>query len=226
MVLTTLHTCNVCKCTHVTWLICTRQFRQLATVGKVIGAAVVALLGIKCCVKVINAGEVGLVDLFGTVSEDTLKAGIHVVNPLSKVHSFSIKTQNVDMSARVPTNEGLNVEVDMSVLFRLDPEQVRDLYMKVGKDFVNVVLQPTARAVLRNTVAMHEAKSLYTSGRAVIGTQIIENMTTALACRGIVTEDVLMRSIALPINVSKARQLPAAAPCPPVLPLPQRKNPY
>jgi regulator of protease activity HflC (stomatin/prohibitin superfamily) len=48
-----------------------------------------------------------------------------------------------------------------------------------------------------------QAKSLYTAGRAIIGTQVIENMTTALASRGIVTEDVLMRSIALPRNVSQ-----------------------
>lgn len=46
-------------------------------------------------VTVIPAGNVGVVDLFGTVSPATLKAGINPVNSLARVVKFPVKTQEL-----------------------------------------------------------------------------------------------------------------------------------
>lgn len=167
-------------------------------------AAAVGGLGLLKCITVVQAGEVGLVDTLGNVSEQHLQPGLHLVNPMAKVRKFSVKTQNLSFSAMVPTNEGLSVEVEMAVLFRLDPEHVRELYKNVGKKYQSVVLEPTARAVLRNTVARHEAKQLYTAGREKLALDVADELSTQLRSRGIVAEQVLMKRIKLPINVSAA----------------------
>ena len=58
------------------------------------GAAAVAGLGVLLALAqmltVIPAGHIGVVDFFGSVSPDTLKAGINTRNPLAMIHKFSV----------------------------------------------------------------------------------------------------------------------------------------
>src|SRR5437660_763099 len=71
----------------------------------------------------IPTGNVGVLTLFGRVTGETLPEGIHLVNPLKSVQKLSIQTQSVKESANVPSNEGLILALDTSLLFRLDKEK-------------------------------------------------------------------------------------------------------
>eukprot|EP00036_Acanthoecidae_sp_10tr_P011172 CAMPEP_0182926200 /NCGR_PEP_ID=MMETSP0105_2-20130417/11166_1 /TAXON_ID=81532 ORGANISM="Acanthoeca-like sp., Strain 10tr" /NCGR_SAMPLE_ID=MMETSP0105_2 /ASSEMBLY_ACC=CAM_ASM_000205 /LENGTH=286 /DNA_ID=CAMNT_0025064079 /DNA_START=212 /DNA_END=1072 /DNA_ORIENTATION=+ len=173
-----------------------------------VGAATAAsLVLLRSCFTIVEAGTVALVDVLGTVHEKVLTPGLHFVNPIASVHHFSIKTRNLTIQSSVPTNEGLNVEIDMSVLFKLNPAMVRDLYMKVGQQYEHVILEPSVRSVVRNVIANFEAKSLYSEGRKLISTQVQSTLDSDVAKRGIMIEEVLMRDIALPKNVSKSIEL-------------------
>jgi len=68
----------------------------------------------------IPTGNVGVLTLFGRVTGETLPEGIHLVNPLKSVQKLSIQTQAVKESANVPSNEGLILALDTSLLFHLD----------------------------------------------------------------------------------------------------------
>jgi len=68
----------------------------------------------------IPTGNVGVLTLFGKVTGETLGEGIHLVNPLKSVQKLSIQTQSVKESASVPSNEGLMLALDTSLLFHLD----------------------------------------------------------------------------------------------------------
>jgi len=172
--------------------------------GKWAALAGGGILAASTVVSVIPAGNVGLVDIFGTVGHDVLHPGIHLVNPLANIRIFSIQTRNITQDVTVPTKEGLNVKLTITVLYRLDPKHVRDVFVTVGKSYQDVVLIPQARSTLRDIVATHEAKALYTSGRAIIGSQVLRKLNEQLNNRGIIVEDTLMKDIALPVNISRA----------------------
>jgi regulator of protease activity HflC (stomatin/prohibitin superfamily) len=155
-------------------------------------------------VKVIPAGHVGVVDFFGMVSERTLKPGINLVNPFAKVIKMSIKTQEVKESTTVPTQEGLSLNLEVSLLFHLDPDKAGEVYKTVGVDYVDIIIIPQFRSVVRTVTAGYEAKALYTSVREKLATGITDDLKKQIEPRGIVVENTPLRNIQLPPKVAEA----------------------
>ena len=170
--------------------------------GLVIG--LLALLAFSRAVTVIPAGHVGVVDLFGKVQPDTLKSGIQLVNPLARVVKMTIQTQEIKEVMDVPSKEGLTVQIELSVLFHLDPEKAQDVYRTVGEDYVPVLLQPQFRIVARGVTAAYEAKAMYTSEREQLAMVIAEDLRRLVQARGVTVEATPMRKLTLPQRLSAA----------------------
>jgi len=153
---------------------------------------------------VIPAGHVGVVDFFGNVTKNTLKPGINFVNPLARVVRMSIKTQELKELANVPSQEGLTVSLEVSVLYHLDPEKAADVYKTVGPVYQEILLVPQFRSVIRTVTASYEAKALYTSMREKLATNIKTDLETLLNPRGILIENTPLRNISLPQRVTEA----------------------
>ena len=77
---------------------------------------------------VIPAGTVGVVDFLGMVSDNTLKPGVNLVNPLARIIKYSFKTQELKETMTVPSKEGLPVQLEISLLYRVDPAMANDIY--------------------------------------------------------------------------------------------------
>src|SRR5437867_11718249 len=105
----------------------------------------------------IPTGSVGVLTLFGRVTGETLPEGIHLVNPLKSVQKLSIQTQSLKESANVPSNEGLILALDTSLLFHLDKAQAAFVYQTVGEAYVEKVVEPTLRAAIRASTSAHTA---------------------------------------------------------------------
>lgn len=155
-------------------------------------------------IRIVPAGCVGVVDLFGRVSSRVLNSGINFVNPLSKVVILSIRTQEDKETMNVPSKEGMNVSLDVSVLYRIDPARAVDLYKTVGPEYQEIVLLPQYRAAARGVTVVHEAKALYTSEREMLTQGIFDSLKNLVEGRGIIIERVLLRAITLPPTVSGA----------------------
>jgi regulator of protease activity HflC (stomatin/prohibitin superfamily) len=110
----------------------------------------------------IPTGNVGVLTLFGRVTGETLPEGIHLVNPLKSVQKLSVQTQSLKESANVPSNEGLILALDTSLLFRLDKTMAAQVYQTVGADYVEKIVEPTLRAAIRASTSAHTANALYT----------------------------------------------------------------
>ena len=139
-----------------------------------LGALVAALSN---CFTVIPAGSVGVVDFFGTVSDNTLKSGINFVNPLARIVKMSIKTQELKEVMDVPSKEGLTVQLEVSVLYHLNPEKAADVYKTVGEEYEGIIIEPQFRSVTRGVTASFEAKALYTSEREHLSKIILQEIT-------------------------------------------------
>ena len=170
----------------------------------VVGSVFLILFILAQAVRVVPAGHVGVIDFFGKVSSRTLSSGINLVNPLARVISLSIQTQEDKETMSVPSKEGLNVSLEISILYRLKPEAAADIYRTVGRGYREIVLIPQSRSVARDVTVASEAKALYTSEREVLAQKFHDYLQQHVEGRGIVIESILLRSITLPPTVSQA----------------------
>lgn len=162
-------------------------------------------------VAVIPAGTVGVHDLFGSVSASELPAGLRTKHPFAHIETMSIKTHEIKETSEVPSKEGLIVRLDISILFKIQPNKADEIYKKIGKWYWDVVITPPLRSVIRETTAKFEVKALYTTSRINITVDIFETLSPILEERGIILEKVLLRDLGLPIKITEAIELKLTA---------------
>ena len=167
-------------------------------------AALFIIIAISQCITVIPAGNVGVVDFFGTVSDNTLKAGMNFVNPLARVVKFSVQTQEVKEVMDVPSKEGLTVQLEVSALYHLNPEKAAQVYKTVGENYAEIILEPQFRSVARGVTAGYEAKALYTSEREMLSQIILVDLQKLVEPRGITVEVAPLRRVGLPAGLTQS----------------------
>jgi prohibitin 1 len=164
----------------------------------VILGLVLALILLFASVVSIPTGHVGVLTLFGRVTGEALGEGIHLINPLKSVEKLSLQTQSLKESANTPSNEGLILALDTSLLFHLDRSKAAEVYQKVGANYAEKIVEPTMRAAIRGSTSAHTANALYTNARELVQQQIQDELTAQLAPRGVIVENVLLRDVQLP----------------------------
>ena len=170
----------------------------------IIGIILSVVLGLFSFMKIVPAGRVGVVDLWGNVAEQERKSGINLVNPFVNLVLMNIQTQEIKETMQVPSKEGLTMSIDASILYRLNPEKASDIYRTIGTDFDDVVVVPQFRSAMREATVYYDAKNLYTSGREEIIAKISSDLEKMLSERGIILEKVLLRAVILPQTVAIA----------------------
>ncbi len=181
--------------------------RSLAIVLMVIGL-------ITSAVKQIDAGFVGVKSLFGKVQPDVLPSGLNFVNPVMDVRSLDIRTQNYTMSGqhdegaqtgddaiRVLTADGLEVTIDLSVLYRVIPEEAPRLIREIGVNYEDKIVRPITRTRIRDNAVYYDAVSLYSTKRDEFQDRIFKSIDQDFKKRGLFLENLLVRNITLPGSV-------------------------
>ncbi|MEJ7674388.1 MAG: SPFH domain-containing protein [Chitinophagaceae bacterium] len=77
------------------------QLYRFGKLGRIIGGVLIVLGIFISAVIQIDAGEVGIKVLFGSVKKDVLSSGLHFVNPLYEIKKVDVKTQNYTMSGQL-----------------------------------------------------------------------------------------------------------------------------
>ena len=170
------------------------------SVGLLVIVLLVVVVG-SCSVTTIDTGHVGVLTLFGQVTREQLPEGMHIINPLKAVTKLSIRTQESKEIAEVPSSEGLLIHLEASLLYRLEPAQATDVYQKIGRDYMDVVVSPNFRSVMRTVTAAHTASALYSDARESVAQQMLVEMRKIVQPRGIMIENVLLRDIKLPATL-------------------------
>ena len=169
-----------------------------------IGIIVASVIAISQCWTVIPAGHTGVIDFLGLVSDQTLKPGVNLVNPMAKIEKMSIKTQEMKELMSVPSKEGLSVDLEISLLFKLDSDKANEIYKTVGPNYVDIILVPQFRSVVRGVTARYEAKALYTASREQLAGEIITELEKLVGPRGITVEQAPLRQIQLPARLTQS----------------------
>ncbi|KAA9338284.1 prohibitin family protein [Hymenobacter busanensis] len=165
-------------------------------------------------VKQIEPGEVGVQTLFGRVQSRILTSGLNVVNPFVNVTTFDTRTQNYTMSTvhdegqksgddaiRVLTADGLEVVVDLTVLYRVIPERTPQILTRIGEDYQNKIVRPITRTRIRDNAVYYDAVALYSTRRNEFQARILSTIQTDFQRNGLELQQLLIRNIQLPQSV-------------------------
>lgn len=195
----------------------TPSFKKLGRIGYLIGFALIVLGVVSSCFVQITAGSVGVQSLFGKIQGKVLTEGLNVVNPIMSVIKFDVKTQNYTMSAihdegdqesddaiRVLSSDGLEVVIDLTVLFRVTADKAPTILRTIGEDYTNVVVRPIVRTKIRDLAANYEAVALYSSKREEFQQRLFTAIEKEFTKRGFSLEQVLIRNLNLPQSVKAA----------------------
>lgn len=190
--------------------------KKIASTVLIILAIVIFLFN---AIRIVEAGYTGVYTLFGKVKEQEVSSGLHVINPFAKIIPMSIRTQEYTMTSirnegnkegvdaiTSLTKEGLSVDLDMTVLFKIEESRASEIYRTVGLDYEERILRPSIRTSIRDVIAQYEAKDIYSEKRQVASNEIKERLSTDLNARGIIIESVLLRNVVLPPNLANAIQ--------------------
>jgi len=187
--------------------------RFAGTINKV--AVLVILIGVLVsAVKIIEPGKVGVQTLFGKVQDGILESGLHIINPFVDVTTFSIQTENYTMSAKasegtvqgddsisVLSSDGLEVTIDLSVLYKVNPIRAPFIYQNIGIDYEHKIVRPVTRTAIRDNAVNYVAVDLYSTKRGEFQFKINKTITDNFAKNGLLVEQVLVRNISLPATV-------------------------
>ncbi len=181
---------------------------------KIAGVLIMVVGVLISSVVQIDAGQVGVKKLFGKVQNDVLQSGLHMINPLVEVTRLDIKTQNYTMSGvhdegaratddaiRVLTADGLEVTIDLTVLFRLTEADAPRLVKETGVNYVDKIVRPLTRTKIRDNSVYYDAISLYSSKRDEFQNRIFKSIEEDFKKRGLFLEQLLVRNITLPQSV-------------------------
>ena len=183
-----------------------------------LAAVLIMLIGVLLSsFRQINVGFVGVKSLFGNVKDGPLPSGLHLVNPLMDVTQIDVRTQNYTMSGvhnegdvegddaiRVLTSDGLEVTIDLTVLYRVMSGETPNLLRVIGADFKDKIVRPICRTKIRDNAVYYEAIALYSTRRDEFQTRIYNSIEGDFKKRGLVLEQLLIRNISLPTSVKRS----------------------
>jgi len=189
-------------------------YGRFAKVIRSIAVAIILVGVLVKCILQIEAGQVGVKSLFGKVQNDVLSSGLHMINPFVEVQRLDIKTQNYTMSGihdegtkagddaiRVLTSDGLEVTIDLTVLYKLLPSEAPRLVRETGVDYTDKIVRPLTRTKIRDNAVYYEAISLYSTKRDEFQQRIFKSIEDDFRKRGLILEQLLVRNITLPQSV-------------------------
>ncbi|MBD2055240.1 prohibitin family protein [Oculatella sp. FACHB-28] len=172
-------------------------------------AAFIGLISILVCfsrtLRIISAGNVGVVESFGKVAERPLTPGIHAVNPFSDLEVFSTRLRDVTEEIEVTSQEGLTFNLHVSLQYRLEPQQVVNFYQSIGDDETEIV-RSRFRSIVREITASYPVESVYSSRRQEVSEQMQERLSEQLEPLGFSVEGAYLREAILPETLQAAIQ--------------------
>ena len=160
-------------------------------------------------VKTVPAGHVSVATLFGKVVDRPFDEGLHIpVNPLYQWYDFDARSETITETASVPSQDQLSTQMDVSVKFRINSAQTPSTLQQYGDKnrVVTMQLIPSLRAALREAgKTIPRAEDFFleeTQNRLQM--QLVGDLKDSLNEKGLIIEEVLIRSIILPPFIMKA----------------------
>lgn len=193
----------------------TPMISRFSRTGVIIAIVLMGLGIVTSCFVQIDAGQVGVKKLFGKVQPSVLHSGLNFVNPLYEIERLDIKTLNYTMSGvndqgsksgdddaiKVLTADGLEVTIDLTVLYRVVASEAPRIIRETGVNYEDKIVRPISRTRIRDNAVYYDAIALYSTKRDEFQNRIFKGIEADFKSRGLLLENLLVRNITLPAAV-------------------------
>lgn len=178
---------------------------------------IVILILLISSIRIVPPGYVGVKILLGNVNKLALKNGIHLVIPIVNLIKMDVRTQSYTMSImstegqmkgddaiRALTKDGLSIDLDVTVWYKLMPSEAPNVYQNIGPDYVSKIVRPAIRTAIRDVAVKYSVVEIYSKKRSEVTMGIQEELVESFTDRGVICERVLLRNVQLPLKVRNA----------------------
>ncbi len=181
------------------------SLERYAKIFVILGVMFGLLLLFVVRLTVISDGEVGVKKTLGNFDNTELKSGIKVYIPiLTKIYKVNTKETIINEKISVPSQEGLMVELDASVIYSVKGNMASEIKQTVTGDIKDTLLIPYLRNGLRDIASGYEAKAMYSvTGREEISNKLRILLEEKLGDR-LIINDALLRDTVLPSTIKNA----------------------
>lgn len=164
----------------------------------------------------VDAGEVLVPVQFGKVLAPMDEEGLSLISPFARRIRMPVRTVEISFisaaneeegglrSIQALSSEGAQVGVDVTVLYHVDPTKAGNVYRTVGTSWESTLVIPWTRNTVRDCIPKFSFEDARTGKRGEAAKCILDAMQTALAGRGIIIEDVLLRDMKADDQLQKA----------------------
>lgn len=195
------------------------ELRKLATRGWTGGIVLVVAILIASSIVSVPVGKRMVVyNLMTRSFRQPLEPGYGLVLPIINERvMYDVRSQVYTMSGiaaegnvpradaiKVLSEDGLEMNLDITIQYRLDGEKVNELHSEIGPEYVDKIIRPSVREAIRIEFAKHEATEAFSTKREEIEGNLEREMTTALEKYYIQLQEVQIRNIELPPMVATA----------------------
>lgn len=153
----------------------------------------------------VESGEVGvLYRRFGggTQTEQVIGEGFTMISPWDRIFIYTVRVQEVRHEMPVLTNDGLQVNLQLSIRFHPERDMVALLHQQVGPEYKEKIVIPEVESVLRTTMGHFGMNEVYGADRGVLQ-HIITDSLDEVSQKYVQIDDVIVRSVELPPQVKK-----------------------
>jgi regulator of protease activity HflC (stomatin/prohibitin superfamily) len=141
--------------------------------------------------------------------KDVMQPGLRWVIPYAenvKTYSISKETYTMsiahlegevqgDDSIAARTADGQEVYIDASIIFSLNPAEVLNVHIVWQDRYVEGLVRPTVRGVIRDAVSQFRVNEVYSTRRDELKLQMEEEMRIAMERNGLILSDFVLRNI-------------------------------
>lgn len=133
--------------------------------------------------------------------------GLRVVAPWNEFIVYNVQERTTEETMDVLDKEGLSINVEISVRYNPIPLKLPYLHQRFGKEYVNQLIIPEVRSTVRQVMGRYTAEEIYSTRRAEVESEIINETTQKLQDNYVHTRAVLIRSINLPSQIKNAIEM-------------------
>ncbi len=197
-----------------------QKYSSISQKGVGIAIIIIGVLMILfSAITTINAGEVGIMVVFGKTLDRQLYSGINIKNIFANVVKFPIRIQEFTMSIAPDegdlqgddsisalTKDQLMVKIDCTIWWVPDRNKIPEIYKEIARSLINLkdaVVRPAIRTALRDITAKYTFVELIEK-RNQYSNDVHKLMDTLVSNKYVFIDKVLVRNILPPDTILKS----------------------
>jgi len=178
------------------------KFLHMKTMKKHLIIHTILVFSLLQSCTVVRPGEAAVKQKVGKLEDKVYIEQAVWFNPFTtSVVKTSIQTNNLELSLNIPSKEGLSINSQISILYKIDKSNVPKVLRTIGLEYESIIAN-VFRSASADVCAQFYAKDMHSGMRSLIEQKILENMNKTLQNQGIIIESVLMKSIQLPAGLA------------------------